>query len=320
MSILIAHISHNGPRAAPIINQGLIAIGAVVSTDSEYKSNGNVILQRSDNIIEKCIDSDYIFCGKRGYHETMFDKLHLWDKVIWYDFEDNTEYDTEIVNKCLGYFKRSTYNINMKQIALNVNNKRIYELDYCVLDEYIEYNKIKKYDVACMFGEANRLCKRRHNLKTAVVKKGFKNSFIGATCVDSDYGSVARNSIRYQRGDDNCFTKYLEILNSSRIILTAFPTRQTGDSRIWEALASKSVVFSDKIMIYHEHMLIDAEHYFVYNSLDQSNIEEMLLKVTDILNDRKTVERVSNDSFEFVMAYHRPINRIITIFKLIGIF
>lgn len=293
-------------------------MGATIYVDNDYRSSGKIILQKSEDIIKKCINADYIFCGKRGAHELAFDDLHLWDKVIWYDFEDSVEYDGEIVDKCLRYFKRSTYDINSKQIVLRTNNKTIYELDYCILDEYIGYDKTKKYNIACMFGSLDRLCRRRSNLKMAVSKMNFQNSFVGATCSDLDYGSVARNSIEYPK--DNCFTKYLEILNSSKVILTAFPTRQTGDSRIWEALSSRSVVVSDRIMIYHEHKLIENEHYFVYDSLNFESIEEMLSKVNIVLKDVSTLERVSMESYEFVMAYHRPINRIFTIFKSAGIF
>lgn len=317
--MLITHILHQGPRAVPIINQGLSALDADINTSDDCYSFGEMKFERCSDLTRSCIDSDFIFCGKRGTHEHIFDDLHLWDKVIWYDFEDYTDYSEQIVNKCLGYFKRSTYDRNRNQVNLKTSNKTIHEIDYCVLDEYLGYDRNVIYNVACMFGDDDRLCRRRLNLKTQALLVNFKNSFIGTTCDKDQYGSIARNSLKYHKSN-NCFDKYLSVLNSSKIILTAAPMNHSGDSRIWEALSSRSLVFTDELHIKNEFPLKDGEHILTYDSLSIESINNMLNQVIDIISDDKLIDRFSTSSYEYVMEHHRPIDRVIYMFKSIGIF
>lgn len=302
-----------------MINQGLLKLDARVDVSDDCYSMGEIILHRSNNIIESCKKCDFIFCGKIGAHERWFDEFDLWGKVIWYDFEDHVTYNKDIANKCLGYFKRSTFDKKRQQIDMNGDGRKIHQIDYCVLDEYLGYKNDIIYDVACLFGDDSRLCRKRLNLKTEVVKMNFKNSFVGTTCSNEEYGSIARNSLKYPRYD-NCFVKYLEVLNSSKIILTAFPTNHDGDSRLWEALASKSLVFSDIPYIKNEFDLVDGKHLFFYDASNIDNINRMLTTVSETIRDINLVKKMALDSYEYVMEYHRPINRIIYMFKSIGLF
>lgn len=306
---MIAHIQHRGPRAAPIINQGLLQSGIDFQTDTPYISLGKKIVEKCDNIRDVANESSLIFVGRRGDHESWISKDNLWGKVIWYDFEDYCTYDPDIVKKSLLYVKRSVVTQNRQLIKLDVGSKKIIPIDYCVLDEYLGHQSERQYSVACLFGERNRLGIRRNNIKQALKDANFANAFIGTTCSPSNYGSHARNAIKHD-AQDNCFLDYMKVLGSSKVVVSAYPQNHDGDCRTWEAMASGALVVLDTCYIPTNHKLEDNYHILRYNAESMLDISRVIKRIDELLKDDYAREKIANNGYEYAIRHHRPVNRL----------
>lgn len=305
----VTHIMHQGPRAHPIINQGLLALGADITVSRDYISLGETIIKASNNIRQHANDSDLIFVGRRGDHESWLDKDELWGKVIWYDFEDFQTFDNDIVRKAAVYVKRSVVTQDRKLVKLEVGNKRILPIDYCILDEYLGYHAHRTYNIACLFGPNNRLGNRRKALMGHIRQANIPNSYIGSNCSTEQYGSHARNAISFSKSN-NCFLEYMEILGQSKIVATAYPQKHDGDSRTWEAIASGAMVLLDTSYIPTTNPLIDSEHCLRFDASDNESITAAIDRARYYLENDAERLTIAKTGYEYAMRFHRPSNRL----------
>jgi len=295
----IAHLCHFGPRANIIINQGLFNSNMDFDCSKDFRTTNKIIKKRSKDIIYNLKKYDIIFCGDKIF-SAVIDAQQVWNKIIWYDYEDQTSVDTSVLQNSLIYFKRSLVDKDRNRI---VYNKKIYPIDYCALDEYYTDEIEKTINISCLFDKRTS-GQRRNNITNFLENENIPNCQIGLVSEDGSYG---RNSI-YK--PNNNFKNYIQTLAKSKIVFTAFPEPHDGDSRNWEAFSSGALVFRDKTFIQSPNPLIDSKHFIEFDANSHESIHQAIKKAKYFLCNHDELKTISQEGFKHVKKYHMAKNRI----------
>jgi len=223
------------------------------------------------------------------------------NKTIFIDYQDSPYSIYPI--KSLLYFKRSWVKpVAKKNYVIKKPLQRpcnFYHLPMAVMDEFLIGKDIKKDILLSCTLRPNSNNPNRSRVLNLV--KSLKIE--GKTQIGQLNNEV--------RGNFNSpkMKEYWKSLKKSRIIVTCNPSKWEGDFRTWEALASKALVFIDKIYSPMKHPLIDNKHCIFYEPSDRG-LEELKEKILYFLKNKTQATIIAKQGFEFAMKYHRASNRI----------
>ena len=292
-------------RASHWIMQGILKkFPGQVSSNIDFLSGGRVVHVKSKNIFEDLKKSEKIFMGDVDFFHDFFNKESLWDRLIFYDYRDNTNLIKTIPRKVV-YFKRSLFLGNERKPKKF--DRKIYPISHCALDEYFLETCDKTYDIGCFFDINNEnLGKRRRNLLLTLLKENLPNSLIGTS---TGFANKARIAIS-KSNEKNFFYDFLKLQKQCKIIFTAQPELVDGDNRTWEALASGSLVFCERSLIPVDHPLIDGYHCLFFDANSIFSIKKAIEKAKYYLNNQLPREKIAKNGMEFTKKYHMGTNRV----------
>jgi hypothetical protein len=308
------------------MTQGLIASGYNFVNTKSYYSKGELIAEAvsCQDIEKKIIDCDVILIGEpvekfcdngpspiRGIalnkYQRLFNELNIWHKVIHYEYHDSCELNNNMLNASL-MFKRSLINPAVKLQKHYPQNVR--HIDYCAMDEFFTFSSLDKtYDIGYFFNSIGWIGgHRRDNVRNHLLRRAneFPNSLI--CCATGIPTEERRWSIC--QGGETPFLSYLRMLGKTKIVFTANPDFCEGDNRLWEALASKVLLFRDIRTIMVDHFPEDNKHCIVFDASNEASIEEAINKAKYYLNNEHERLKIADAGHDLITKYHRPINRI----------
>lgn len=101
--------------------------------------------------------------------------------------------------------------------------------------------------------------------------------------------------------------QYWDYLRRAKIVATANPGGWEGDFRLWEALASKGLVFVDELHAPMPCPLLHGEDVIYYDAYDRRSFEQ---KVRYYLAHPEEARRIAMSGFHKVIRCHRWVNRV----------
>lgn len=286
-----------------MINHGLIEHKDIILWASQdVISLGKVIYPQSRIIQQALLDADLIFrAGDEHFTPSsdFYDKNELWSKTVYYDFSDNDLIDQTRLKQCKLYVKR----------VLSKEVSGVLQLDYCLMPEYVSSEaKARCHDIIYpILYKPEGHNEDARNWVNRILTRAFDssgNSIIGMTTLAKDENG--RRAIFNDFAPDNPFYRYMEMLETSKIVWTCGPDHAGGDSRLWEALGSGAMVVTDDGA--KKYGLVDGYHCQMYN-LD--NIDKVIGQVEWLLaNDWEEISKIGLAGRDFALSYHSPISRI----------
>ncbi len=111
------------------------------------------------------------------------------------------------------------------------------------------------------------------------------------------------------RGRSRVDEKYLDILASSKIVITCNPNEWEGDYRLWEALLSGALVFVDKMVVLEmlPHPYEHKKHLIFYDSTNQDEFDELL---TYYIDNEEEARQIAMAGYTHTLKRHMPKDRV----------
>ena len=307
----IVHLWDKGTRFPQMISEGLAAqAGIELTVNKPVLCYGETLIPAAKNLQDELIKAEYIFRSNDEHFDipeidNFLDEHSLWKKVVYYDFKDSCQVDLPRLKQCSAYAKRSwTKGIHRKALPRFI--PPLFPLNYSLLSAYkeIDQKKERDIDVVCAFEDSPAIGKRRYNLIQEVKAANFQNSHIGLI----KGGEDMRKAIFIPR-ENNPYIDYLSLLGRAKIIFTAFPDMQDGDSRIWEALSSGALIVADQCKIPMSHPLVHLEHCILFDAMNPQSIKEAIVLAKYYLENEKKRAELAAAGKAFVEKYHSPAER-----------
>ena len=277
-------------------------------------SLGKVIYHKTPNLMEKLRHADYIIRPDDAHYDLeeineFCDEHELWPKVIYYDKKDSPQLDVHRLRACGAYIKRSWPNW-FDRSPRKRPEFPVLPMDYGLINEYFHtpIPAVKDIDVVCPFLPDQKIGKRRFAIVSALVKARhrFKISVIGQNPIR---GRIGRRAI-FDPPENNPFLEYLSLIKHAKIIFTAYPEPQNGDSRTWEAFSSGALVFKEQSYIPSPYPFQHCKHCIIYDSLSEASIQEAIDLAVYYLKHDSERRRIAREGYDYARQYHMPRNRI----------
>lgn len=208
------------------------------------------------------------------------------------------------------YFKRSV--VNKSNNSLVNYQRKMHLLPVAARDDYVQYAAglkpvSREYDFCCLFPvfETNETVIANRVSIPGFLSKLEYSSYIGFVQGDPNTPEFNMTAV-YQTVQPD----YFDVLRKSKIIVNCGPPDWEGDMRIWEALLTGNLVFSDRIFTNHlwDHPLIDKKHLVFYDNLQ--HLQELLEYYLNHDEERISIGQAGKD---FVLSHHTYVNRLDTI-------
>ncbi len=307
------HLFDKGSRYPHMISQGLLSHPDLsVALSKPFISFGNIVFNKSPDLLQDLLECDLIFrSGDLFYNHPAVDQFltdtNLWKKVLYYDFKDSSTIDYHRLNICGAYYKRSWLE-GIERKPLPDTDIPIMPLDYCVLDEYLSIDEPVEKDknVVYLIRSDKKEAIRRYCVYLVLNAAKFPDSLIGSITM---HGETGRRAI-FAPKENNGFVEYIRMLKSAKIVFTAFPDMQDGDSRTWEAFASGGLVFMDTTGIPLRHPFVNQKHCIIFNALDQDSLFKAVDLARYYLEHEEERADIARAGKEYALSHHRPVNRI----------
>jgi hypothetical protein len=302
-------------RYPAMISQGLwFNPDFSVAFNNPFISLGKTLCPAGKDLNALLRDADFIFRSSDEQFQipaidTILDVHNLWPKVIYYDCKDSPAIDAHRLKNCAAYIKRS-WPIGFDRRPRPMPPAPILPMDFGLLEEFLAVPFPAKKDIAiaCLFEKKPAIGKRRAMLVEELEKVAplYPGSVIGAVTS----GERAGRRAIFDEPYSNPFLAYMTILKRAKIVFTAFPDNWDGDSRTWEAFASKALVFMDETFIPSAFPFEHGRHCIIYDARDRQSIREAICLARYYLKNEQARERVALAGYAYALKHHTPVARV----------
>lgn len=242
-------------------------------------------------------------CQKYQDYINIYKNYNHPEKEIILDWTDFAKYklcaSTEQFKTVFLYFKRMCVERKKNKSKKFITYERkVIPLPFAIRQDTINYiNSIKnkfnrEFDISCMFGKGNR--GRRRD-----IYKFFKNTEFSRK-YKVFVGTIKKSKKFYHQINNG----YINQLLKSKIIVTSNPKNHEGDYRLFEALSSGALVFSDQMLTPVKNPLINKKHLIYYKNINHLN--ELLIYY---LNNDKERNEIAKNGHQYALKYHTFIYR-----------
>lgn len=100
---------------------------------------------------------------------------------------------------------------------------------------------------------------------------------------------------------------YFGLMRRAQIVVTCNPSSWDGDFRLFEALSSGALVFTDELHTPTPYPLVDGVHVVVYDHADRGDLER---KLRYYLARPEEAARVAANGLAHVLRHHRAVSRV----------
>jgi len=264
------------PRTRHMIRQGLAKIPEVEIVENKTSADFYVL--------------DYVpHDGELKYNK---------DCLIDYDFKpliviDNSdEHDVFYTDDYHLYFKRSLWVTEgyHRKPSPSAKRSRVHWFDYGVLDEFIRPSVNKNIECACYLRPS---CKWRSHLIYFLQQQQIVDTL-----------GTPSNASRSTGFDASFDEVYFDYLTRTKLLYTCQPYGWVSDSRLYEALANKCLVFTDKIYIQHDYPFVHQEHLIEYN-ISQIGLNELVHNWHFLVIEKSSdTAKIAEEGHKYALAYH----------------
>lgn len=116
----------------------------------------------------------------------------------------------------------------------------------------------------------------------------------------------------WQEGNrDRTEPRYFDAMRRAKIVVTANPGNWEGDFRLWEAMASKALVFVDQMYMPVPNFFVDGEDLVVFDYSDRAAFER---KLRHYLQHPSEARRVAMSGYHKALRHHLYRNRVDYVF------
>jgi len=102
-------------------------------------------------------------------------------------------------------------------------------------------------------------------------------------------------------------TGYFSMMRRAQIVVTCNPANWDGDFRLFEALSSGALVFTDELHTPAPYPLVDGVHLVVYDNDDKADLHR---KLQYYLERPEEAARVAANGLAHVLRHHRAVSRV----------
>jgi len=284
-----------GTREYRLIKQGLMNNSRVELVGS--KEEGDFIFQ-------------FYYLSKHKQH---FPHDLPPEKTVLIDYSDKVYWLSHV--PCFAYFKRSWPAMVRKENYISrtliPRAPHLHPIMMAIMDEFIIKEEMER-DVAlsCTLRRHRHRKKYAHRNRVRVLDLLGKMDIRGKTYIEEF------NKGTMQRFNAPDMRDYFKLLKRSRIIVTCNPDPWEGDHRTWEAFASGTLVFVDRMWTPMTYPLVDGKHCIFYDPSDQG-LEELRKRIIFYLEHGELAYDIAREGHDFTMKYHRASNRIDEILDVI---
>ena len=249
--------------------------------------------------------ADWIFLTDRRHLRPRYKKFA--SKIIIFDFcaPDNSPYQYPHAI----YFKHKMFR---KQGPENVwinYPKPVYNIQHCLKNECLQFKDkfkgLREVDISIFFNPSSEGEYHYRERLAQFIQEHFSekyNIWVGVIGQDGKEG-------RSHTQDD-----YFRKMFQSKIVVTCGPNTWEGDYRLYEALFSGALVFSDKIYTQVIEPFINKRHLIYY---ERGNFDELLKLIPYYLKHSSKREKIGSRGQKLVLKKHLPRNRIDEVLKVI---
>ena len=100
---------------------------------------------------------------------------------------------------------------------------------------------------------------------------------------------------------------YFGWMRSAQIVVTCNPSHWDGDFRLFEALSSGALVFTDELHTPQPYALVDGVHCVVYDTHDKGDLRR---KLAYYLERPREAARIAANGLAHVLRHHRAVSRV----------
>lgn len=233
------------------------------------------------------------------------EKYYDKNKLVVIDWcDENNKYIIPL-DQCFLYFKRSWLTPNIpvgenkicikedKHFKPGTLEMRLFPISYAILDEFprgfIPFAE-REIDMGCYL---RYTCPNRSVIKHAAFTAS-RNFLSGYNCHVDEVSGGSRSV-----GSDVYIDyTYFDYLGNTKINITCNPTWWTGDSRLWESLASGCLTFCDYVDVPNMEDNLPIEWYYID---DLADFHRMLHKCSVILSAYEERARAAQ---KFALKHH----------------
>ena len=243
------------------------------------------------NLVATPDDCDYVF-----YMCSVYDPHVRFEteKTVHIDFRDMPQ--AFMPTDCQAYFKRSWVTSERSGNYYVKKPKRwpghFHPISYAIMDEFIYPETLAKdIEVGCY------LRPNQTNRSLLLLQLSHWAAHTDARVI---LGPVNDSSRSVFDAD------YLRTMARTKIVVTCNPDRWEGDSRTWEALANRCLVFVDRLYALQHFPLQDGQHCIFFTPGDERGLIDRL---NYYLKHQREAAAIAYNGFRFAMAHHRTVNR-----------
>jgi spore maturation protein CgeB len=198
---------------------------------------------------------------------------------------------------CLAYFKRSW--VSSRKIGRyyvkvpKIWPAHFHPISYAIMDEFVHPAAVPRdIDVGCYL-------RPNQNNRALLLLQLFE--WASKTNAHTSIGPV-------NTSERNVFDPdYLKTLARTRILVTCNPDQWEGDSRTWEALANRCLVFVDELFALRHHPLKHGEHLIYFQIGNEKDLTD---KLDYYLRNEREARGIAENGHRFAMSHHRSPHRI----------
>jgi len=311
-------LSHNSPFVAPVLDlRATVKVYMWPEQSSTQGHSGRRVivqgLQDHPNIklVSSVLDADFVIWHSCGWDQEMIPPSEMQvpnSKLIMVDTSDPVNPTTLTDQRGrLALFKRSWVRKTeegrrayafweWKDEFMNV-----YPTGYAIVKEYLplsKFNGERDIDVICTL--------RRFDGPTSPREQ----------TIDwmKEYKEQAKNPEKILVGEltsggrEVVDDEYQKMLNRAKIIVTANPQMWEGDSRLYEALASGALVFTDIMYTPLDHPFVHSEHVIFFD-IHPFGKKELFKKLDYYLDNARRRNQVAFRGYVHALRHHRAVNR-----------
>ncbi len=287
MRIFLAPLPKNAnyiytcPRTRHMIRQGLAKIPEVEIVELESSA---------DFVIFDYVPHD----GKNKYVKDELRNYHP-NKLVVIDNSD--EHNIFYTDEYFLYFKRSLWETEgfHRKLSPSAKREKVQWFDYGILDEFLYPFVEKKVNFGCYLRPS---CSWRATLINWINQSNLPEKYVGEA-------SKASRSQGFEADFDE---EYLKALASTSVVFTCQPTGWVSDTRLYEALANRCFVFTDKIYIQHDYPFIHNQHLIEYD-LSASGMYQLKHHIQFILDYPSLVGQMANEGYNHAIQHHSSLAR-----------
>jgi hypothetical protein len=225
------------------------------------------------------------------------DQKYCKDELLKYNprklvvIDNSDEHDIFYTDDYFLYFKRSLWITEgwHRGPSPSTFRERVLPFDYGILDGYLKPEQNKNIDWGCYLRPS---CYWRQLILQTLSNSKLPNSIIGQV------SNGSRGTL-----DSEFDNNYFDHLARTKNLITCQPYYWVADSRLYEALSGRCLVFTDKLYIKHDYPFVDGQHLIEYD-FSPLGIHKLWDNIQTIIDSPNLGREIAEGGYQYAKQHH----------------